>query len=67
MIREFQIWSQSSNRITFDPLWPKKRSKTAKIDFLLNSDFFWPKKQSRMLSDLNFETRFGILSSFNIF
>ena len=57
-MRGVQIWLQNPNQITFDPLFGQAK-KGVKC---------WPgKKGGQMLSDLNFEARFGILSFFGIF
>ena len=38
--RGFQIWPQNSNRITFDPFWPKNFRKLAKSDILASFRYF---------------------------
>ena len=67
MMRGFQIWPQNSSRITFDPLFGQKNyQKWAKYDILPTFDSFFTKK-GQILSDLNSEVTFIILSSFCIF
>ena len=66
-MRGFQIWSQNSNRITFDPIFGQKTVENGEnINFASFLPFFG-QKWGQMLSDVNFETRFGILSSFSTF
>ena len=50
------------NRITFDTPLYKKTSKNGKIHDLAYFRQFLGQKEGQMLSDLNFESRFGILS-----
>ena len=62
LMRGFQIWSHDWNWITFDPIFGPKRWKTGKTPYFVS---FWPffcHKWGQMLSNFNFETRFGILS-----
>ena len=66
MMREFQSWHQNSNRLTFDPLFLQKLSKYAKSGILPIFDSFFGQKRGQMLIDLNFEVKFGNLSSFRI-
>ena len=47
MMRGFQIWTHNSNRITSEPLFGKKRSKTAEIVYFHIFDFFGAKKGFR--------------------
>ena len=63
MTRGFHIWSQNLNLTTFGHLWPKI-AKMAKNWMLPVFDHFFGPKGGQMLSDLNFETRSGIISSF---
>ena len=57
----------NSNRVSFDPLLAKnKLSKTGKIPDLANFRQFFGQKVGQMLLNLNFKTRFEILSSFSI-
>ena len=65
-MREFQIWHQNSNRITFTPPFGQKTVETGKISDLANFRRFFDQQVVQMLFDLNFETRFGILSSFSM-
>ena len=66
LMRGSQIWSQNSNRITFDPLFdPKKTQNLAKYPCSIFSTVFCPKGR-HMLFDLNFEAKFEILSAFCI-
>ena len=66
MMRGLQIWSQNLNRITLDPFFGKKKlPKVVKIPDLSYFLHFWPNR-GQMLSYLNFEARFRILSSFCI-
>ena len=53
----FQIWSQNSNRIAFDRILAKKRSKTGKIGYFAYFRRFFNQKEGQMLFDFNFETR----------
>ena len=67
MRRGFQFWPQNYIRITFDPLFCKKKT----VENSLNRVFanfrrFLGRRWGQMLSDLNFEARFGILSPFSI-
>ena len=63
-----QIRSQNSNPITFDTLLTKQRSKTGKSGaYFASSSTGFSHKEGQVLSDLNFATRFGILSSRRIF
>lgn len=66
MIRGFQICHQNSNRITFAPHFDQKPVKNLQNTWFSKfSTMFWPEK-GQMLFNLNFEARFGILSSFSI-
>ena len=56
----FQICFQNLNRTTFEPLFGKKSIENWKNPV---STFFGP-KGGQMMFDLNFETRYEILSSF---
>ena len=69
MMKRFQICSQNFNRIAFDPPFGwKKLRKTSEIGNIASfQSFFFLPKGGQMLSDLNSETRLGILSSFRIF
>ena len=50
MMRGFQTWPQSSNRITFDPFLAKKLSKTGNIPDLANfQQFFGGQKGSYVI------------------
>ena len=67
-VRDAQWWGfltlpQNSNKITFDALFGPK--KTIKICYIGYFATFWVfgQKGGQILFDLNFETRFGILSS----
>ena len=63
MMRGFQIWSHNSNQITFDRLFGPRTvdNRQAKWGILPLSAVFG-QKEGQMLSYLNFENRFGILS-----
>ena len=63
IMRRFQNLSQNLNRMTFDPFLAKN-CENGKIVYFAS---FPIKKAGQMLSDLNSETSFGILSSFNKF
>ena len=54
MMVKFQIWSQNSNRITFDPFLAKQNSNIGRLNILPISDFFG-QKGGQMLCDLNVE------------
>ena len=60
MMRGFQIWHRNSNQITFDPFFGQKNDENWQKPF-------FGQKGGQMLSDLNSNARFGILSSFGIF
>ena len=60
----FQICSQNSNRITFDPLSGKKKLENWVTQYLVNFRVFFGQKGDQMSCDLNVEVRFGILPSF---
>ena len=63
-----QIWSQNSNPITYDPiLTTQKLPKVGKSGYFASFRPLFLQKKYQMLSDLNFETRFGITSSKRIF
>ena len=67
-MKEFQTWTQNSNTITFVPLLAKKNFQKLvrySIKPILDSLFFY-QKVGQVLFDLNFETIFGIISSFSI-
>ena len=50
MMRGFQIWTQNSNRITFDPLFGQKTVKNGLNGYLTNFRvFFWPKRGSDVI------------------
>ena len=53
------------NRIIFDNLLARKRSKLRKIKIWSVFDRFLTKRGSNLV-DLNFDTRFGMLASFAI-
>ena len=48
-MRGFQIWSENLNRITFDPLFGKKRSKTGKIPYFTSFRPFLARKGSNAI------------------
>ena len=59
-MRGFQIWSQSLNQTTFDPLFDQEMV----VNWIsLVFDRFC-QKEGQMLSNFNLKTRFRILSSF---
>ena len=60
-----RIWPQRSNRVTFEPLFGKKKlSKTGKIPDLANfRQFFWPQRRSNVI---RFEFRGQIWNPFII-
>ena len=53
-MREFQIWPQNSNRITRDPPFGRKMSKTGIMPDLANVRRFFGQEVGQMLFDLNF-------------
>ena len=73
-MKQFQIWSLNWNRTTVVPVFGQKK-KTVEIWQIWPFCHFWPfstvflpkKKRGQMLFYFNFETRFGILSSWWIF
>ena len=70
MKRGFQIWPQISNWISFHPFFGQKNVENSDIfkfpiKNLFSTVFF--QKKGQMLTDLNYEARFEILSSFLIF
>ena len=65
-MRKFQIWLQNSNRIIFDPPFGQKLLKTGKVHALDNFRQFLGQNVGQIEFDLNFETRFEILSSFSL-
>ena len=67
MMRGFQIWPQNSNPIIFDPFLGQKtvqKWQTTRYSVFLT--VFW-EQRGHILSDLNYEAKFRILSSFRIF
>ena len=61
IMREFQIWPQNSNQMTFDPLLAQHLTPP------FDPTYFLGQKEGQMSFDLNFEAKFGILTSFSIF
>ena len=66
MMRGLQIWPQNSNRIPFDPPFGKKNCQNWQDTRFSQFSTVFGQKGGQMLFDLNFEARFGILSSFSI-
>ena len=66
MTRGFQVCPQDSNRIGFDPIFDQELPKIGKIPVLAYFRPFFGQKWGKMLLDLSFEAKFGILSSFCI-
>ena len=66
-MRGFQIWPNNSNWITFDPPFGQnKHWKCVTLDMLPILTVLG-QNGGQILFDLNFEAKFGILSSFSIF
>ena len=67
-MRGFQIWSQNRAGIIFDPYFgQKKRQNTPDPRFQRVLGVFFGQYRGKILSELNSETMFGILSSRRIF
>ena len=66
-MRGFRIWLQNSNQITFDHLFGKKTVENGQNIIFHPFRQLLAKEGGQMLSDLNFEARFGILIFKSIF
>ena len=67
MMRGLQIWPQNWNRIRFDPFSGQKSCQNGLNWVFCQFPTVFGKKKVQVLTDLNSEARFGILSSFYIF
>ena len=66
-MRGFQVWSPNPNWIRFESLFAPKTVETNKIRYFTSFRPFYGQKERQMLSNFNFDTKFGILAKALLF